>query len=209
MPDSFFASEQYAHIHPALGEMLSSLPRTPEGHVSPEQAEFLFHFVRLIRPAFIAETGFCVGHSACVAMLAQASIGLEPRMLSVDICRYEETRAAARIVKSRYPGLKFIEGDTKDVLSDALRRYLRRNEGLTLDLAIVDGGHDVVTAAQDLETVFAYLKPGGYLWLDDFEKALPNAGVNLAGHAFAKRWGNCLRFRTQDARGFMLHQKLF
>ena len=209
MPDSFFASEQYAYIHPALGRILSSLPQTPEGHVSPEQAEFLFHFVRLIRPAFVAETGFCVGHSACVVMFAQASLGLEPRMLSVDICRYEETRAAAKIVKSLYPGLKFIEGDTKDVLSDALRRYLRRNEGLTLDLAIVDGGHDAATAAHDLETVFAYLKPGGYLWLDDFEKALPNAGVNLAGHAFARRWGSCLRFRTQDARGFMLHQKGF
>lgn len=209
MPDSFFAPGDYAHIHPELVDILNALPTPPEGHVSPEQAEFLFHFVRLIRPAFIAETGFCVGHSACVAMLAQASLGIAPRMLSLDICRYEETKAAAKVVKSRFPGLKFIEGDTKAVLSDALRRQLRREEGLTLDLGIIDGGHDEATAAHDLATLFAYLRPGGYLWLDDFEKALPNAGVNLAGHDFARRWGSCLRFATRDARGFMLHQKGF
>jgi hypothetical protein len=209
MPDSFFAPGDYAHIHPELGEILNSLPKAPEGHVSPEQAEFLFHFVRLIRPVFMAETGFCVGHSACVAMLAQESLGIAPQMLSLDICRYEETKIAADIVKSRFPGLKFIEGDTKTVLSDALRRRLRRGEGLTLDLGIIDGGHDRSTAAHDLETLFAYLRPGGYLWLDDFEKALPNAGVNLAGRDFARRWGSCLRFRTQDARGFMIHQKSF
>lgn len=209
MPDSFFAPGDYAHIHPELVDILNALPTPPEGHVSPEQAEFLFHFVRLIRPAFIAETGFCVGHSACVAMLAQASLGIAPRMLSLDICRYEETKAAAKVVKSRFPGLKFIEGDTKAVLSDALRRQLRREDGLTLDLGIIDGGHDEPTAAHDLATLFAYLRPGGYLWLDDFEKALPNAGVNLAGHDFARRWGSCLRFATRDARGFMLHQKGF
>ena len=207
MPDSFFSPGEYAHIHPALGDLLSSLPRTPEGHVSPEQAEFLYHLVRLTRPVFIAETGFCVGHSACIAMLAQASLGIEPRMLSIDICRYGETRIAAKTVKSRFPGLKFVEGDSKEVLSDTLRRQLRRHEGLTLDFGMVDGGHDLATASNDLDTLFAYLKPGGYLWLDDFEKALPNAGVNLAGHAFARLWGNCLWFRTRDARGFMLHQK--
>ncbi len=209
MPDSLFAPEQYAHIHAGLGEILQSLPETPEGHVSPKQAEFLFHFVRLIRPAFIAETGFCVGHSACIVMLAQKTIGIEPRMLSVDICRYAETRAAAEIVKSLFPGLKFVEGDTKDVLSESLCRYLRRHEGLTLDLGIVDGGHDAETAAHDLDVLFSYLRPGAYLWLDDFEKALPNSGVNRAGHEFARRWGHCLRFRTGDARGFMLHQKAF
>jgi predicted O-methyltransferase YrrM len=207
MPDTFFSPGEYAHIHPELGEILNSLPQPPEGHVSPEQAEFLFHLVKLIRPVFVAETGFCTGHSACIVMLAQASLGIEPRMLSFDICRYEETKVAAGIVKSRFPGLKFVEGDTKAVLSDVLRRQLRRHDGITLDLGIIDGGHDHATAAHDLETLFAYLKPGGFLWLDDFEKLLPNAGVNLAGHDFARRWGNCLNFQTRDARGFMLHQK--
>jgi hypothetical protein len=90
-----------------------------------------------------------------------------------------------------------------------VRKHLRRAEGLTLDFGLVDGGHDASTALGDLETLLACLKPGGYLWLDDFEKNLPNIGVNLAGLTFARRWGNCLRFQTRDSRGFMIHQKSF
>ena len=209
VPDSFFAPQEYAHIDENLEPLLKALPKAPEGHISPEQAEFLYHFVRLIRPAFVVETGFCVGHSASVIMLAQLSVGLKPHLLSLDICRYEETKWAAEQLKSRFAGLTFVAGDSNELLAPSLRKQLRRNEGLTLDLGLVDGGHDAATALGDLETLFAFLKPGGYLWLDDFEKDLPNAGVNLAGRTFARRWGNCLRFKTRDTRGFMIHQKAF
>jgi cephalosporin hydroxylase len=161
------------------------------------------------RPRIFFILSGSVGHSACIIMLAQESAGLAPRMLSIDICRYEETKRSADIVKTRFPGLKFVEGDTRQVLASNLRRFLRRNGELPLDLAIVDGGHDAETALSDLEIFFACLRPGGYLWLDDFEKPLPNAGVNLAGHTFARRWGNCHRLVTRDGRGFMLHQKGF
>jgi predicted O-methyltransferase YrrM len=209
VPDTYFPPSMYSHIHPDLEPLLSSLPEPPEGHISPEQAEYLFHFIRLIRPSLVAETGFCVGHSACIIMLAQESTGLAPRMLSIDICRYEETKRSVDIIKRRFPGLKFVEGDTRQVLAPALRRFLRRNGELPLDLAIVDGGHDAETALSDLEICFACLRPGGYLWLDDFEKPLPNSGVNLAGRRFARRWGSCHRLATRDGRGFMLHQKGF
>jgi predicted O-methyltransferase YrrM len=207
VPDTYFASSQYAHIHPELESLLAGLPEAPEGHISPEQGEYLFHFIRLVRPAFVAETGFCVGHSACIIMLAQESLGLAPSLLSIDICRYEETKRSADLVKKRFAGLKFVEGDTRDVLASALRRYLRRHGELPLDLGLIDGGHDAQTALSDLEIFLSCLRPGGYIWLDDFEKSLPNSGVNLAGHTFARRWGNCHRFETRDGRGFMLHQK--
>jgi len=209
VPDTYFAAREYAHIHAALEPLLADLPSPPEGHIGPQQAEYLYHLIRLLRPALVVETGFCVGHSACVIMLAQESIGLSPQLLSVDLCRYEETKWAAKHLASRFPGLMFIEGDTREALAPAVRRHLRRNAGLSLDLGIVDGGHDMDTALSDLEVLFSFLKPGGYLWLDDFENALPNSGVNLAGRAFAMRWGNCLRFQTRDGRGFMLHQKAF
>lgn len=209
LPDSFFAPRQYAHIHPGLEQALEALPKPPEGHVSPQQAEYLYHFIRLIRPSFVVETGLCVGHSACVIMHAQASIGLTPHMMSIDICRYEETKRAAQHLKSRFAGFRFIEGDSKEVLASAVSRHLRHHDGLTLDFGSVDGGHDAATALSDLEILFSFLKPGGYLWLDDFEKAIPNYGVNLAGRTFARRWGTCLRFQTPDTRGFMVHQKAF
>jgi len=209
VPQSYYAPAEYAHIHPALERELSQLPTAPEGHISPEQGEFLFYFVRLIRAQFVVETGFCVGHSACIVMLAQQSVGIEPQMLSIDICRYDETKQAAQKLKARFPGLKFVEGDTKDVLSSAVRRHLRRNEHLRLDLGMIDGGHDMQTALHDFEILLSYLRPGGHLWPDDFEKRLPNSGRNLAGHTFARRWGNCMRFAPSEARGFLLHQKSF
>lgn len=205
----FFPPQDYAHIAGGLEEALESLPKPPEGHISPDQAEFLYHFIRLIRPEFVVETGLCVGHSATVIMLAQKSAGLEPRLLSVDNCQYAETRPAAKLLHFRYENFTFVEGDSKEAMAPAVNQYLREHEGLTLGLGLVDGGHDRETALHDLESLASFLALGGYLWLDDFEKIVPCAGANLAGREFARRWGSCQRFRTQDTRGFMIYQKAF
>lgn len=205
----FFPPQDYAHIADGLKEELESLPKPPEGHISPDQAEFLYHFIRLIRPKFVVETGLCVGHSASVIMFAQRSAGIEPRLMSVDNCQYEETRRAANHLRGRFEHFTFVEGDSKQVLAGAVNQYLREHEGLTLDLGLVDGGHDAETALHDLETLSSFLVLGGYLWLDDFEKIVPCAGANMAGRAFARKWGSCQRFRTEDTRGFMLYQKAF
>jgi predicted O-methyltransferase YrrM len=205
----FFPSQDYSHIANGLKEYLDLLPKPPEGHISPDQAEFLYHFIRLIRPQFVVETGFCVGHSACVIMLAQQSVGIEPRLMSVDNCQYEQTVPAANLISSKFENFTFVRGDSRHVLSTAVNEYLRRHEGLTLALGLVDGGHDAETALNDLETLSSFLALGGYLWLDDFEKLVPCAGANLAGRRFARRWGSCQRFRTEDTRGFMIYQKSF
>jgi predicted O-methyltransferase YrrM len=205
----FFPPEEFAHVDPDLAAMLSMLPKAPEGHISPAQAEFLYHLIRLIRPQLVVETGFCVGHSACVILLAQRSVGLAARLLSVDICRFPETAVAAKYVSSKFPEFMLIRGDTKSVLSNAVSSYLREREGVTFDLGIIDGGHDAETASSDLEVLTSLLSLGGYLYLDDFETIIPYPGVNRAGRAFALRWGNCVRFRTADTRGFMLFQKGF
>lgn len=205
----FFPAEDYDHIARGLREELESLPKAPEGHISPDQAEFLFHLIRLIRPSFVVETGFCVGHSACVIMKAQKSVDLEPHLLSVDSCQFEETLPAADLLSSHYPRFTLVQGDSKNVLTNAVNSHIRQNEGLTLDLGVVDGGHDAETALHDLEVLASFLKLGGYLWLDDFEKIVPCAGANMAGRTFARRWGSCHRYRTSDNRGFMLYQKAF
>lgn len=205
----FFPPDDYEYIANGLKEDLASLPKAHEGHISPEQAEFLYHFVRLIRPEFVVETGFGVGHSACVIMNAQRSVGLEPCMMSVDICAFEETKKAAMLLKTKFKNFIFVEGDSKKVLSEAVNGILREREGLRLKLGLVDGGHDAETTMHDLNVLSSFLMLGGYLWLDDFEKIVPNSGVNMTGRAFAMKWGNCNRFRTQDTRGFMVYQKAF
>lgn len=206
-----FSPCEYAYIAAGLKEELEFLPEAPEGHISPDQAEFLYHFIRLIRPKFVVETGLCVGHSACVIMLAQRSVGIEPRLMSIDHCQYERTTQAADLLKSRFENFTFVPGDSNEVLSECVNQYLHEHEkeGLTLDLGLVDGGHDAETALNDLETLSSFLVLGGYLWLDDFENVLPCAGANAAGRAFARKWGSCQRYRTGDSRGFMLYQKAF
>jgi predicted O-methyltransferase YrrM len=205
----FFPPQDYSHIASGLTEQLELLPKPPEGHISPDQAEFLYHFIRLTRPELAVETGFCVGHSACVIMLAQESVGIEPHLISIDNCQYAETRPAANLLKCRFKNFTLVEGDSRQVLSAAVNRHLREHEGLTLGLGLVDGGHDAETALHDLEALSSFLVLGGYLWLDDFEKIVPCAGANIAGRAFARKWGSCQRFRTSDTRGFMLYQKAF
>ena len=205
----FFPADDYSHIAGGLAEELNSLPKPPEGHISPDQAEFLYHLTRLLRPEFIVETGFCVGHSAVVMMHAQQSVGIEPRLMSVDSCQFDETKPAAALLKTKFKHFELVEGDSKDVLLGAVNQYLRENEGVTLKLGVVDGGHDATTATHDLEVLSSFLVIGGYLWLDDFDKVVPCAGANTAGREFARKWGNCQRFRTEDTRGFMIYQKGF
>jgi cephalosporin hydroxylase len=193
-----------------MPELLEALPEArTEGHMSPAQAEFVYELVRLTRPSLVVETGLNVGHSAVAVMLGQESVGVAPAVLSVDTCAYEETREAAPLLAARFEGFMLVEGDSKDVLGDAINTRLRAREDLRFGLGLVDGAHDAETALSDLETMRAYLAMGGYLCLDDFEKVIPNGGCNAAGREFARRWGDCVRFRTADTRGFMLHQKGF
>jgi predicted O-methyltransferase YrrM len=205
----FFDSEEYRHIDARLPEVLKALPQAPEGHISPQQAEFLYAFIRMTKPTFIAETGLCVGHSAMVMLLAQQSVGIDPCVMSVDSCQYSETRTAASWIGAHYEHFVFIEGDSKSVLQEAVNTYLRRRENLTLGFGMIDGGHDELTVAHDLRILFSFLVNGGFLWLDDFEKLLPNSGVNIAGHDFSRKWGSCHRFRGSGNRGIMLYQKGF
>jgi predicted O-methyltransferase YrrM len=204
----FFPAVDYADVAPGVVEHLARLPDAPEGHISPVQAEFLYSLVRLVRPQLIVETGLCVGHSATIAMLAQESLGLPGRLVSVDIGHYPQSARAAQILRDRFAGFRYVEGDSRTELSAAVHGELRAEEGLSLGLALIDGGHDAETVAHDLDTLHAFLAVGGFLWLDDFEKEVPNYGVNRAGWAFARRWGNCQRFRAPGNRGIMLYQKL-
>lgn len=205
----FFPPAAYAHIASGLAEEFELLPPAPEGHISPDQAEFLYHLVRLIRPALVVETGFCVGHSALTVLYAQQSVGIGPRVVSIDNCQFSETKPAAARLKGKYEHFDLIEGDSKVVLVDGVNRYLREHEGLAVGLGIIDGGHDLETTSHDLEALASFLPVGAYLWLDDFEKIVTNPWVNRAGREFARKWGSCHRFRTDDTRGFMIYQKAF
>ncbi len=199
----------FSHIDKELNELVQQLPETPEGYITPHQAEFLYSFVRLTQPKIVVETGFNAGHSACVILRAMDAYG-GGALLSFDIARYDATRKGAEIVKARYESFSLIVGDTKQTLAGTMAQVLSSNNDATLDFAIVDGGHDVETARADMVILESLLRPGGYLWLDDFENAnCINVGVNVVGREFASSRGHCLRFLTADNRGMMLHQKAF
>ncbi len=131
-------------------------------------------------------------------------------LLSFDIGKYEATEEGVAIVKERFEGFHYIKGDTKQILAGTLAHTLSSNNAATLDFAIVDGGHDVATARSDMMVFEGLLKPGGFLWLDDFENAnCINTGVNIVGREFAATRGHCMRFLTTDHRGMMIYQKGF
>ena len=93
---------------------------------------------------------------------------------------------------------------------DTLGQILSSNPGATLDFGIVDGGHDMNTARSDLLVMETLLKPGGYLWLDDFESNKDRCvQVSIVGREFATSRRHCLRFVTADHRGLMIYQKGF
>ncbi len=187
--------------------MIEQLPEGPEGFITPEQAEFLYAFIRLNRPRFVAETGFHTGHRACVIMRTMETYG-GGTLVSFDIGKYDATQKAAEIVKSKYEDFHYVVGDTKQTLSPTLVQILNANANATLDFAIVDGGHDVETARSDLLIFESILRPGGYIWLDDFENTMyVCVGVSVVGREFAASRRNCLRFVTADHRGMMLYQK--
>jgi cephalosporin hydroxylase len=192
-----------------LSHVIGRLPNAFEGHLSPQQADFLYAFVRFIQPEVVVETGFGVGHSACTIMEAQKSVGIEPFVVSVDICEDRQTKLAAEIVGEAYPRHVLVDGDSKEVLRSAVHSVLREREGLALKLALIDGAHDEDTVRSDLITFHSFLALGGYMWLDDFEKVVPNSGVNAAGREFAHKWRNAIRFRSIGNRGIMLYQKAF
>jgi predicted O-methyltransferase YrrM len=205
----YFPVQDYEIIDSQLVAELEQLPAPTVGHISPAQGEFLYHFIRLTRPSFIVETGFGVGYSACIIMMAQRSAGINPCLMSVDNCQFEQTIVAARKVSARFPGHIFVEGDSKRVLLPAIDKYLRTNEDVTLDFGIVDGGHDAETVASDLKVISSFLARDGFIWIDDYDRRIPNPGVNIAGREYARQWGFCHHYRTLDERGFMVCQRNF
>ena len=91
-----------------------------------------------------------------------------------------------------------------------MAQIMSSDPNLSLDLAIVDGGHDIGTARSDLLVFEGLLRAGGYLWLDDFENAnAVEIDVNMIGRDFSCHRRNCMRFLTGDHRGMMIHQKGF
>jgi predicted O-methyltransferase YrrM len=203
------AWDAYAAIDPELGELMAQLPQTGEGFITLEQARFLYNFILLTRPRIVAETGFNVGHSACIILRAMETYG-GGALISFDIGRHPGTRPGAEYVKSRFDNFALVLGDSKQTLAPTLAQILDRNPQSALDFAIVDGGHDVETARADLLIMQALLRPGGYLWLDDFEShSCRCVGVSLVGREFARSNPNCMRFTTADHRGMLIYQKGF
>jgi predicted O-methyltransferase YrrM len=199
----------FEHIDKELDAIVERLPQSREGFITPDQADFLYHFVLLTRPRIVAETGFHVGHSACVILKAMERYG-GGTLISFDIARYEETTQAAEMVKARFEGFHLIAGDSKETLAGTLGQILSSNPGATLDFATVDGGHDIDTARSDMLIMETLLKPGGYLWLDDFESNKDRCvQVSIVGREFAMSRRHCLRFVTADHRGLMIYQKGF
>jgi hypothetical protein len=106
----------------------------------------------------IVEIGFNSGFSALLMLTANPNL----KLTSVDICEHKYTKPCFEYISSVFPGrITLVEGDSTKVLADVLKA----DKDLTG--YIIDGGHGLETAEQDLRNVLLHANPNAVLCFDD------------------------------------------
>lgn len=106
----------------------------------------------------IVEIGFNAGFSALLMLTANPNL----KLISVDICEHKYTEPCFDYLASVFPGrISLVKGDSTQVLAEVLQS----NKDLTG--YIIDGGHGLSVADQDLRNVLQYANPDSVLCFDD------------------------------------------
>jgi hypothetical protein len=124
----------------------------------------------------IVEIGFNAGFSALLMLTANPNL----RLTSVDICEHQYTMPCYEYLMNAFPGrVTLVKGDSTAVLG----HVLQTNKELTG--YIIDGGHGVGIAEQDLRNVIQYANKDAVLCFDDSDFVELRLMLNLymmSGH---------------------------
>ena len=106
----------------------------------------------------IVEIGFNAGFSALLMLTANPGL----KLTCVDICEHKYVEPCFGYIESAFPGrITLVKGDSTKVLAEVLQS----NKDLTG--YIIDGGHGLAVADQDLQNVIQYANPDSVLCFDD------------------------------------------
>jgi hypothetical protein len=124
----------------------------------------------------IVEIGFNSGFSALLMLTANPNL----KLTSVDICEHKYTEPCFDYLASVFPGrIDLVKGDSTQVLAEVLQS----NKNLTG--YIIDGGHGVTVAEQDLQNVIQFANKDAVLCFDDSDFVELRLMLNLymmSGH---------------------------
>jgi hypothetical protein len=124
----------------------------------------------------IVEIGFNSGFSALLMLTANPNL----KLTSVDICEHKYTEPCFDYLASVFPGrIDLVKGDSTQVLAEVLQS----NKNLTG--YIIDGGHGVTVAEQDLQNVIKFANKDAVLCFDDSDFVELRLMLNLymmSGH---------------------------
>tara|TARA_B110000977_G_C10767370_1_gene373223 strand:+ start:51 stop:629 length:579 start_codon:yes stop_codon:yes gene_type:complete len=135
----------------------NELPKT-KGNQNSKSFQSLFDFTSKLSPSKILEVGFNAGDSACCFLNASPKAS----MITFDVCKNGHEYTALTVLQ-KYFDIELIEGDSKLTLPN----WLRLNKDIYFDLIYIDGGHDYDTALSDINNLVEFVRPGGYILVDD------------------------------------------
>jgi hypothetical protein len=162
---------QYKNNLETLNKIITDIGEPLEGnifyeHLDPHRTELTERFFqkRAALAMFamshdnIVEIGFNSGFSALLMLTANPELTLT----SVDICEHQYTEPCFQYLQSVFGHrINLVKGDSTKVL----KGVLRKNGDLTG--YIIDGGHGLFVAEQDLRNVINHANPDAVLCFDD------------------------------------------
>lgn len=148
----------------------ATLPRPPawvSGHVSADDARFLDHLVRELRPSAVIEIGVAAGCSSATILRALVACGPDSRLHSFDLaatCYFATERPVGSAVDEMFPAGRAIwELHLGKTAVDAGAML----SGRDVPLAFIDAAHSHPWPALDLLALVPALAPGAWVALHD------------------------------------------
>ena len=124
----------------------------------------------------IVEVGFNAGFSALLTLTANPNL----KLTSVDICEHQYTMPCYEYLMNAFPGrISLVKGDSRQVLASVLKN----DKDLTG--YIIDGGHGIDVAEEDLRNIIQFANKDAVLCFDDSDFADLRLMLNLymmSGH---------------------------
>ena len=191
-------------------KLLEGMETQGEGNISwfPNREETLKQFLMAYPPKVIVEIGFCMGHSMKLIIdtlteknncLGCDYSGIE-KIYVFDICEgtnngiggnHNYVKPNFEIMKKHYKDIDMIliEGDSLETV----KPFMDSLEG-GVDFIEIDGFHEGINPAKDIENTIDKLNIGGYIYVDDYNNqytAIKNAVDN-------RNWSDFDTFYYQD-----------
>jgi hypothetical protein len=150
-----------------------------EGNISwfPERQKTMVDLIMNYKPQRLIQIGFNMGHSALIicdtiaSMKKSGNYSEEPVIMHVfDLCEHECTipnfEILAEEAKKHNIFLNLIPGSSLETLP----QFMSYNEEL-FDFIEIDGCHTYECLKEDIKNTINRVKPGGILYVDDFNSS--------------------------------------